>query len=49
METLKDTNTADKSKKKIILLNREQRIASERKNEIIDLCTGLESSVVDVK
>ncbi len=47
-KTLKDTNTADKSKLKKILLNRAQRIASEKENEVIDLCTGLESSVVDV-
>ncbi len=48
MNTLKDTNTADKSKMKKILLNRAQRIASEMENEVIDLCTGSECSVVDV-
>ncbi len=47
-KTLKDTNTADKSKMKKILQNRAQRIASERENEVIDLGTGLESSVVNV-
>ncbi len=49
MKTLKDTDTADKTKKKKkILLNRAQRIAPERENEVIDLCTGLESSVAYV-
>ncbi len=47
-KTLKDTKSADKSKMRKILLNRAQRFASESENEVIDLCTGLESSVVDV-